>query len=151
MMMAASPIFLDTNVLVYATRPSSPWHTQARAQIRAALVAGRPCCISNQVIREYYATMTRPDPTTGVLPSVVTDVLTDLTAFQRAFTVLEDTRRVVTALLTLVQTTLVGGRQIHDANIAATMISNGITELLTHNTAHFARFAPWITVVPLDT
>ena len=37
------------------------------------------------------------------------------------------------------------------ANIVGTMQAHGISHLLTHNTADFAHFAQWITVVPLGT
>ncbi|UBF24522.1 hypothetical protein K9N68_22915 [Kovacikia minuta CCNUW1] len=42
-----------------------------------------------------------------------------------------------------------GGRQIHDANIVATMQTYGVQNLLTHNTADFDRFSQVITVLPL--
>lgn len=60
-----------------------------------------------------------------------------------------DTEQVTQALITLVQSIPVGGRQIHDANLVATMLTYGINELYTHNAAHFARFAAVITVRPL--
>jgi len=43
----------------------------------------------------------------------------------------------------------VGGKQVHDANIVATMQANGGVRLLTDNTADFARFEPIFTLVPL--
>jgi len=49
----------------------------------------------------------------------------------------------------LLLTIPVGGAQIHDANIVATMEVYGIGRLLTHNTTDFARFGGLITVVPL--
>jgi predicted nucleic acid-binding protein len=52
-------------------------------------------------------------------------------------------------LLALISSIAVAGRQIHDANIVATMQAHGIGRLLTHNTADFARFAAIITVEPL--
>jgi predicted nucleic acid-binding protein len=52
-------------------------------------------------------------------------------------------------LLHLLTTVPVAGRQVHDANIVATMLAHGVPKLLTHNTADFARFAAVITVVPL--
>ncbi len=42
-----------------------------------------------------------------------------------------------------------GDKQVHDANIVATMQAHGITHLLTHNIAYFARFAHLIKVVSL--
>jgi predicted nucleic acid-binding protein len=40
-------------------------------------------------------------------------------------------------------------KQVHDANITATMLVYGIESLLTHNIADFQRFSHLITVVPL--
>jgi predicted nucleic acid-binding protein len=52
-------------------------------------------------------------------------------------------------LLTLCLAIPVGGKQIHDANIVATMQTYGIDKLLTHNTVDFARYQSLITVIPL--
>ncbi len=40
-----------------------------------------------------------------------------------------------------------GGRQVHDANIVATMLVHGETRLLTFNSADFRRFATLIEVL----
>ena len=40
-----------------------------------------------------------------------------------------------------------GGKQVHDANIAAAMLAHGESRLLTFNAADFRRFAPLIEVV----
>jgi hypothetical protein len=45
-----------------------------------------------------------------------------------------------------IRRSLVGERQIHDANLVATMLAYGIPELLTNNPAHFQRLADRITV-----
>jgi len=42
-----------------------------------------------------------------------------------------------------------GGKQVHDANIVATMQAYGISHLLTHNIADFKRFESFITIVSL--
>jgi hypothetical protein len=52
-------------------------------------------------------------------------------------------------LLDLLQQFPTGGKQVHDANIVATMLVHNIPARLTHNTDDFARFAGVITVVPL--
>jgi len=51
--------------------------------------------------------------------------------------------------LALVQSVPVGGKQIHDANLVATMQAYGIPKLLTHNVADLRRFGTLITVVPI--
>jgi len=65
------------------------------------------------------------------------------------FQVLEDTRFVSEKLGDLVQRFAVKGRQVHDANIAATLLTNGLQHLLTHNGRDFGRFSPFIIVHPL--
>ena len=52
-------------------------------------------------------------------------------------------------LLDLLNAVPIGGKQVHDANIVATMLAHGLKRLLTHNVADFRRFSPWIDVVPL--
>jgi predicted nucleic acid-binding protein len=44
---------------------------------------------------------------------------------------------------------VIGGAQIHDANIVATMQVYNIPTLLTHNTKDFKRFSSLISIMPL--
>lgn len=43
----------------------------------------------------------------------------------------------------------INGKQVHDANIVATMQAHGIRHLLTYNASDFRRYAEWITILPL--
>jgi hypothetical protein len=43
----------------------------------------------------------------------------------------------------------VGGKQVHNANIVATMLAHGIPRLFTHNVADFNRFSTLIEILPL--
>jgi predicted nucleic acid-binding protein len=65
------------------------------------------------------------------------------------FEVVEDGPDTRAQLLTLLTAYPVAGRQVHDANIVATMLANGITRLLTFNVADFRRFAALISVETL--
>jgi len=58
--MAGERIFIDTNVLVYATVVSSPLHDVSRNRLTEYHKAGAELWISRQVMREYLATLTRP-------------------------------------------------------------------------------------------
>ena len=49
-------------------------------------------------------------------------------------------RRVTQILCELLAEIPTGGKQVHDANIVATMMAYGIPALLTHNAKDFARF-----------
>jgi predicted nucleic acid-binding protein len=70
--------------------------------------------------------------------------------FRTQFRVLDNTVLVLDNLMALISAIPVAGKQVHDANIVATMRTYGIPHLLTHNTADFARFAHLITAVPLE-
>ena len=54
------PLFVDTNVLIYANVRETPLHERALGAIQTAKKQGRQIWISTQVIREYLVTLTRP-------------------------------------------------------------------------------------------
>ena len=59
-------MFVDTNILVHATRQSSLNHGSGRAALLTAHRDGTPLYLSRQVIGEYLAVVTRPRA--GVVP-----------------------------------------------------------------------------------
>ncbi len=147
MMTPGSPVFVDTNLLVYAHLAQSPWHAQAVQRLTALDTAGTPLWISHQILREYLAAMTRPGELTTPIPLAA--LLDDVRYCAARFHVAEEGAAVTDQLLQLLATVPVGGRQVHDANIVATMLVAGVRRLLTHNTGDFTRFAAWIEVLPL--
>ena len=68
------------------------------------------------------------------------DAARDITQMARLFEILEDGPRVTANLLLLCNQVNVSGRQIHDANIVATMLAHGEDRLLTFNVADFRRY-----------
>ena len=143
-----NPVFLDTNILVYASQTQSPFHEAASQAIQGFYDAGVELWISRQVLREYLATLTRPQQFIAPLPIAI--VIQDLRYFQNRFQLVEDGPQVTERLLTLMEEIPIGGKQVHDANIVATMLVYGIPQLLTNNTGDFARFSQLITVLPLQ-
>lgn len=140
-------VFLDTNVLVYASISESPLHLIALTAIQTLEQRGCELWISRQVLREYLATLTRPQAFTEPIP--IATISTEVRFFANRFRVAEDNAQVTERLLRLMEETPMGGRQVHDANIVATMLVYGIDQLLTHNVADFNRFSELITVLPL--
>jgi predicted nucleic acid-binding protein len=136
--------FVDTNVLVYATATSAPFHDRARAAL-VRLAADEPLSISRQILREYVAVMTRPQTWGRALG--LGEAMTDAAVFERRFTILEDGLPVWDQLMDLSRRYSFGGRQVHDANVVATMLAHGERRLLTFNEADFRRFAPLIEIV----
>jgi predicted nucleic acid-binding protein len=141
-------VFLDTNILVYASVPESPLHLVAINAIQSYEEAGTQLWISRQVLREYLATLTRPQLYTQPIP--ILRVTAEIRFFQNRFRMAEDNSQVTQRLLSLMEEIPVGGKQVHDANIVATMLVYHIPQLLTHNTGDFSRFSQLINVLPLQ-
>jgi len=136
--------FVDTNVLVYATATSAPFRDRARAAL-VRLAADEQLSVSRQILREYVAVMTRPQ-TWGRALSLA-EAMTDAAVFERRFTVLKDGQLVWDQLMDLSRLYSFGGRQVHDANVVATMLAHDERRLLTFNEADFRRFTPLIEVI----
>ena len=138
-------MFVDTNVLVNARFIEAPDHEAARASLESAIEKPEALRISRQILREYLAVVTRPQ----AWPVAISrdEALDDLNRFAAAFEVLEDRPVVTDRLIALCRQTPVGGKQIHDANIVATMLAYGERRLLTFNTADFRRYADRIELV----
>ena len=138
-------MFVDTNVLVKARILEAPDHDVARSSLQRAFQAPEPMRINRQVIREYLAVVTRPQ--TWPLAIAREDALDDVNRLISAFEILEDGPVVTESLVALCREIPIGGRQIHDANIVATMLAHGERRLLTFNTADFRRYGDRIELV----
>ena len=144
-MKSDSLMFVDTNVLVNARFAEAVHHLRARGRLERASLDDEPLRISRQIIREYLATVTRPQ--TWSVPLTRDQALYDVDRMLTTYEVLEDGPEVTTWLLALLQEIPAGGRQIHDANIVATMLAHGERRLLIFNTADFRRFGDHIDLV----
>jgi len=91
--------------------------------------------------------MTKPHTLTAQIPIPL--LIQDVYDFAERFHVAEDGERVTARLLSLMSEVPVGGKQVHDTNIVATMLVHDIPRLLTHNVDDFKRFARYIKVIPL--
>ncbi len=145
---AANSVFLDTNILVYANVSESSFHQAALQKIQNLYDTEIELWVSRQVLREFIVTLTRPQAFTN--PQPMTTVIERVRFFQAQFRVAEDSPEVTEKLLSLMEEIPIGGKQVHDANIVATMLVYDIPQLLTHNTGDFTRFSNLITVSPLQ-
>ena len=138
-------MFVDTNVLVYSRVLTAPWHDVARASLERAFKDSEPVRISRQVVREYLSVVTRPQ--TWPIDITLEEALHDAYRLGHGFEVLEDGPEVTSVLLDLCREVPVRGRQIHDANIVATMLAHGERRLLTFNSSDFRRYVDRIELV----
>ncbi|RUS99304.1 hypothetical protein DSM106972_077460 [Dulcicalothrix desertica PCC 7102] len=94
-------IFIDTNILVFASVVTAPLHAIARQTLVELSAAGNNLWISRQVLREYLATLSRPQNFTITLsPGTLKK---DIEDFQNQFLVAEDNFEVTQNLLDLLQ------------------------------------------------
>ena len=134
--------FLDTNILVYASASESMYHEVCVEYLKKQRQSGTRLIASRQVLREFMATLSRPQ---SFSPPVQRDrIVWMLAEFQRYMAVCDDNALVGTCLSRIFSEIPVGGKQVHDANIVATMLVHGIPTLATYNLADFRRFERYI-------
>jgi len=138
-------VFVDTNVLVYASQAASQFFDQATAALARLEDAGDELCVSRQVFREYLAAVTRPQADMAAVPAAM--AVASIRRLLEIYPVLEEGPAVTEQLLELVEHIPTGGRQVHDANLVAIMLVHGIKRLLTFNAGDFRRFGGVIELV----
>ena len=142
-------IFIDTNILFYANNPADAFGEQAIARINELASNGNVLIISTQIIREY-AAVTLRNAQYHKLPmdSTITTVLNNIATFQRDFIVVGEKSDILSNWLSLLPQ-ITTSKDVFDFNIAATLLSEGINHILTHNASDFNKFSSWLTVLPL--
>lgn len=144
MTMDAKRVFVDTNILASALLPESPRYFHARGILRRLAEADAEVWISRQVIREYLATMTKYEQKwSNVTRAALIDAVRTL---ERHYFVAEELPIVAEQLYFLLGQVPTGGKQVHDANIVATMIAYDVRTLLTYNVDDFKRFGGFIEI-----
>ncbi len=137
-------LFVDTNILIYANVATAPFHEAALKALQDAHQTGRSLWASRQVLREFIAARTRPQ--TFAQPSTPDVVIERVRYFEERFEIADDNAAVTERLLQLLADYKLGGKQVHDANVVATMQTYGIPALLTHNIKDFERFGEVIRI-----
>ncbi len=133
-------LFCDTNVLLSAIDRGRALHAQALHVLNVLPNQGIELCLSGQIVREFLAVCTRPVGANGLGLSPAAAVDNAESIIERG-TVLDENRHVARRLLHLTRTVECSGKQLHDANIIATMQEHGLTRLVTGNVNDFRRFA----------
>lgn len=103
--------------------------------------------ISPQILREYVSVASRSTGTEKPTPWDI--ILKNYEDFQTYFTLLDEGHNSVNQLSKLLSKIPAAGKQVHDANIVATMLAHNVSHLLTHNTVDFSCYSQLITFIPL--
>jgi len=132
-------LFLDTNVLLIATDESRSSHAEAKMIFQSAPRSGRHFGISGQILREYLVVATRPVDVNGLGLNIDTAV-NNIDAIRKRTVFYGDTESVAASLRSLARDHSLAGKRIHDANVAATMLTHNISKLITENRGDFSPF-----------
>lgn len=141
-------IAVDTNILVYAHRADSEWHTPAR-QTLVQLAEGQvPWAIPWPCLHEFFAIATHPAVYNP--PSTTAAALGQVDAWLASptcSTLAEGTRHWL-RISDLARKAKLKGPKIHDARIAAICLENGVSQFLTAD-RDFSQFPDLHTRNPL--
>ncbi len=139
---------LDTNVLLAATDEGRAEHRDALTVVNEWAAGGTTLCTSGQILREYLAVATRPAENNGfgLKPA---DAVCNVRAFRERTAFLAEDATVADRLHGLLTDVECGGKQVHDANVIATMLAHGVSTLVTMNVADFARYERYVSLVEL--
>lgn len=148
--LAAIPdrVMLDTNVLLAATDEGRAEHRDALTVVNDWAAGPTDLCTSGQILREYLEVATRPAGKNG-LGLNLPDALGNVRAIRGRTTLLAENSKVADRLLGLLADVECRGRQVHDANLVATMLVHGIGTVVTMNLADFARFQGHVSLIQL--
>jgi uncharacterized protein len=124
-------IAVDTNVLVYAHKQGSPFHSPAKAALAALAESPALWAIPWACLQEFYAVVTHPR--IYAPPSTPDQALNQIEAWLDVPSVrlLAEAHDHFPRLRTLLSVVPALGSQIYDAKIAAICLSHGVRELLT--------------------
>jgi len=139
-MKTADMIFLDTNLLVYASQAESPFHASSRAVIEKGMMGDLSLCISPQVLAEFYSTITSPKRVTD--PISHDQAVTEMKKYMSSKRIAKifAHKAALDKMLRLLEKYPVKQQEIFDLQLVATMVSNGVTRIYTYNEDDFKRF-----------
>mgnify|MGYP005856158291 CR=1 FL=1 len=141
-------IFIDTNILLRHQIRNFAEYPIIKKVVDELFDDEYRIWINWQVIREFSAVCTRPQKFMNPLSPIT--ISSRISTFLPMFDVADGTSAVNQALLALMRQFPMGGKQIHDANIIATMQVYGIRNLFTLNISDFERFGSLIHIVKID-
>lgn len=78
-----------------------------------------------------------------------TEIADEIRDFENQFLIAEENQNTTAKLLSLVEEHDVIGKQIHDCNIVATMLTNNLSKILTNNSSDFTRFSSLVEIITI--
>jgi predicted nucleic acid-binding protein len=138
---------IDTNILIRLLVPRDPLAPSAQAAVRILKERQDRLFVAAQNLIEFWAVATRPVSANGLGLSTAA-AEEELARLDSLFSVLHETPDVYPLRRDLVSRMGVSGRQAHDARLAAVMLANDMTHVLTFNVDDFGRYPGLVVLDP---
>ena len=133
------PLLIDTNILLRSVQPSHPMHPTALRALEALFKKEEPLAIAIQNVAEFWNVATRPVANNG-LGFTIEEAQQELGRIEGFFLVLSENEASYAIWKALLISRGVSGVRVHDARLAAVMVTHDIAQIVTFNVADFARF-----------
>lgn len=140
---------VDTSILARLANTADVQYPVAVRAVVELHRRGEAMHVTPQNLVEFRNAATRPVAQNGLGLTAI-EAMSRAALFESAFPLLVETPAIYPAWKSLVDALGVIGKQVHDARLVACCHTNGISHLLTFNTAHFVRlaaFGPGLVVV----
>jgi predicted nucleic acid-binding protein len=140
------PYLVDTNIALRLANASDREHLLVVHSVRTLTAAGETLFYTQQSRREFWNVCTRPLSANG-RGMTIAETIVSLLAAAKFLSYLPDSAATGPVWDRLVRQYNVIGRAVHDAQLVASMLANGITHILTLNGVDFQRYSGEIIVV----
>ncbi len=142
---------IDTNCILRLAEKHNPQRTLVLKNLELLWKSSEIVFYTPQILAEFWNVCTRPATARGGLGLTVEQTERKVKIIEKHFRLLPDSRKTFDEWRRLVFDYKIKGVQVHDAKIAASMISHNISHLLTFNDRDFRRFSMITAVNPNNT
>lgn len=132
---------VDSNCLLRLAETRSPQRQIVLSALGKLYSSGETLCVTPQILAEFWNVCTRPASARGGLNLDIASTERKLRLIEKHFTILHDSLATFVTWRRLISVLEVKGVQVHDARIAASMLSHNVTHVLTFNVTDFRRFS----------
>jgi len=138
--MPADSTLVDTNVLIYALDPNSPYHADSRSLVERARRHDAGLCVTPQILAEFYSVVTdRRRVPHARQPAETLDAI-ELFLSLPGMTLLPTPVDIVARWMELARRHPVAGPSIFDLQLVAVMLAYDLRTVYTYNRADFEAF-----------
>ena len=139
-------ILADSGILLRYFDPTDSRYVVVQTAVDTLLAQGHELVTAAQNVAEFWNVCTRPAAARGGFGLTFSEAERRLEEVEGTFTLLPELPSTYAIWRGLIVAHAVLGKQVHDARLAALMLSHGVTHLVTLNARDFTRY-PGLTAI----